>query len=64
MGGGRVGHGGQLGSREVVAVHGDEGGDGGRVGGGVGLVPGVDGCGDDLGEGCFACERREGVCEV
>lgn len=61
VGGSRVGHGGELGAGEVVAVHGDEGGDGGGVVWAVGLMSSVEGCGDDLGEGCFACE---GVSEL
>lgn len=57
VGGGWVGHGGELGAREVVAIHGDEGGDGGGIVWGMGFVPRVEGCGYDLGEGCFACGR-------
>lgn len=55
VGRGWVGHGGELGAGEVVAVHGDEGGDGGRVLWVLEFVPGVEGLGDDLREGCFAC---------
>lgn len=55
VGGGWVGHGGELGACEVVAIHGDEGGDGGGVCWGVSAVSRVEGCGDELGEGCFAC---------
>lgn len=55
VGGGWVGHGGELGAGEVVAVHGDEGGDGGRVCWVLESVTVVEGLGDDLGEGCLAC---------
>lgn len=54
VGFGRVGEGGELGPREVVAVHGDEGcgrGTGGGEGSGVGVEEG----GEFLGEGGFAC---------
>ena len=55
----RVGHGGELGAGQVVAVHGEEGrelggGAEGRVGG---FVEGVEGLGDFGCEGCFACGR-------
>ncbi|KUI58560.1 hypothetical protein VP1G_10955 [Cytospora mali] len=54
----RVRHGRELGPRQVVAVHGDEGGCGGGRVGGVGGVQGrvapVELCCDDLREGGFA----------
>ncbi|KUI74081.1 hypothetical protein VM1G_11949 [Cytospora mali] len=54
----RVRHGRELGPRQVVAVHGDEGGYGGGRVGGVGGVQGrvapVELCCDDLREGGFA----------
>lgn len=55
VGGGWVGHGGELGAGEVVAVHGDEGSDGGRVLWVLEGVSVVEGLCDDLGKGCFAC---------
>lgn len=49
-----VGHGVELGAREVVAVHGDEGGDGRPVWKG-GCVSDVESRCEARGEGCLAC---------
>ena len=50
MGGGGVGHGGELGARQVVAVHGDVGGDWRGE-------EGVEAGGDGGGEGGFTWRR-------
>lgn len=59
-----VRHGGELGAREVVAVHGDEGGDGdvgaARVVLGVEVIEAL---GDEAGERGFAWVRKGGVNE-
>ena len=56
VGGGGVRHGGELGAGEVVAVHGDEGGEelGGAPGGKVGVV-GIEVGAYKAGEGGFTC---------
>ncbi len=55
MSGGRVGKGGELGTGEMIAVHGDKGRNGGRgLGGVLKVVEGVEAFGDEGRKGGFA----------